>query len=63
MEEEAKQFLMESAHWFITFVNQEGNEPTHLSAKHSLTLYEESIWIENVPNVIADVVLNELRNQ
>lgn len=65
--EEAKQFLMESAHWFITFVNREGNEPTHLLAKHSLTLYEESIKnelhlrcnctrIENVPNVIADVV-------
>lgn len=61
--EAAKKFIKERGNWNISFVRRDGNEAAHLLAKHGLMLLNECIWIEDVPNVIADVVLDDITNQ
>lgn len=61
--EEAKQVLKERAPWTISFVQRESNAAADTLAKHSLVLLEESISIEEVPNVIVDIVQNDISNQ
>lgn len=61
--EEARQVFKHRTHWTISFVHREGNEATHILAKSSLNLYEENVQIEDVPNVVSNIIFEELSNQ
>lgn len=48
--------------WSISFVNLKGNCAAHSLANFSLKLYEEKVWIEDTPNIISSIVLEEHSN-
>lgn len=60
--EDAKQILKNRL-WGIKFVHREGNNAAHVLAKFGLSLYEETIWMEEVPLVISQIVPYEIPNQ
>lgn len=60
--EEAKMIFKNRSQWPISFVHREGNRATHTVTKFSLNLYEEKVWIENTPNVLSNIVIEEHSN-
>lgn len=62
--EEANQFFHQQPHWSLSFIHREGNRDAHHLANFSLNMSDETVWIEDLPNVtIHGIVLDEIYNQ
>lgn len=46
--------------WFVSFVHREGNKATHFLARFGLSLSEDLVWMEDVPSVISQIVLDHI---
>lgn len=60
--EDAKQVFKYRPDWFVSFVHREANEATHILAKFKFNLNEETVWMEDYPIVISDIVVVDSSN-
>lgn len=61
--EDAQRVLKSRSLWSIQFVHREGNQVAHILAKNGLLLNDEFVWIEEIPNAITYLVLEDVINQ
>lgn len=61
--EEAKQVFQHRSHCSIYLVHRKDNVAAHLPTKSSLNLFEKTVWIKDLPNVLTNIVPEELSNQ
>lgn len=63
LNEDAKIVMKNRPLWSIHFVHREGNKVSHRLAKYGLSLQGESVWIDDIPDFISQLVLDNISNQ